>query len=370
MEAKAAFRFLKMNKITRIPFTGSLPGSFFQIPGSLYGELPFKLEEKPEAILQLLAFEAAKNEIILYTDHREVRLLGIFPHNEHLAYFAFWETAAHSPNNRQAFEMFEADARERGRSYLSGPLHFNTFHRYRLRLGPVPSWLAFDREPVNPSYYPALLEDLAYQPTLRFESRLIRSADIPTVYQDKQLLLESLQQLPYEVIPLNPASWEQYEEEIFKLVLAIFGQNPGFKAISKEGFRLLYNVRYAEKLCPYTSVLFKEKSSGKLVAMSFCHPNYQPLGHAPDYAYCFERDFPKLDRKIMLAKSVGVHPDFRQAGLMNYLGAYGMRCFRELYHEALFCLMRSDNFSLHFTDELPYEAAHYALYGKSLRLEA
>jgi hypothetical protein len=32
----------------------------------------------------------------------------------------------------------------------------------------------------------------------------------------------------------------------------------------------------------------------------------------------------------------------------------------------IFCLMRSDNFSLHFTNDYPYEAVQYALYHKVL----
>lgn len=368
MAAVAVLKFLYMHNSARISFTGSLPESFFRIPEKLYAGLSFDLKEEPTAILELLRHELLKNEIILYTDHQEVRLMGIFPHHADTAYFAFWETTEDSQNNRLAFKLFEADARQRGRHSISGPFHFNTFHRYRLRLGPVPSWQAFDREPVNPTYYPRLLEAVGYQPTLRFESRLIRTTEVPAVYQDKQAFLESLQQLPYEFIPLNPTSWEQYEDKIFELVLAIFSQNPGFKTVSKKEFNLLYNSSFAKKLCPYTSVLFKEKSSGKLVAMSFCHPNYQSLGHGPGYAYSFEKDYPRLEKKILLAKSVGVHPDYRKAGLMNYLGAYGMLHFRRLYSEVLFCLMRSDNFSLHFTDDLAYEAAQYALYGKEVEM--
>jgi hypothetical protein len=51
---------------------------------------------------------------------------------------------------------------------------------------------------------------------------------------------------------------------------------------------------------------------------------------------------------------------------MNYMGAYGMMSFRELYDQVIFCLMRSDNFSRHFTDGLPAEVAQYALFGKHL----
>ena len=101
------------------------------------------------------------------------------------------------------------------------------------------------------------------------------------------------------------------------------------------------------------------------MALSFCHPNYAPLvlGSTPPN---FARDYPRLTERTLLAKTVGVHPDFRKQQLMNYLGAYGMMSFRELYDQVIFCLMRSDNFSRHFTDDLPFEAAQYALFSQDL----
>ena len=360
-----------MTSIQRIPFTGSLPESFFAIPDGVYAGLSFKTEEDAASLLQLLQQESRQHERVLYTDHENIRLMGLFPHRQtptgdSTAYFGFWETTPALEINKQAFALLEADAALRGYTHLVGPQHFNTFHRYRLRLGPTPSWQAFDREPVNPAYYPQLLESLGYGQKLRFESRLIQSRDIPKVYQDKKLFLDTLEQLPFAFIPLNPDSWQEREEEVYELVHAIFSQNPGYRAISYADFRMLYNLNWARKLCPHSSVLFQEKSSGKLAAMSFCYPNYRYLNEPLSYTPVFERDFPRLPKKTLLAKSVGVHPDYRQQGLMSYLAAYAMLSFQELYEEVLFCLMRSDNFSLHFTNDLPYEQANYALYGKEL----
>ena len=95
-------------------------------------------------------------------------------------------------------------------------------------------------------------------------------------------------------------------------------------------------------------------------------PNYAPLRLAAGTAPNFARDYPRLPRRTLLAKTVGVHPDFRQQQLMSYLGAYGMASFREFYDEIIFCLMRSDNFSRHFTDGLSAEVAQYALFEREL----
>ena len=166
--------------------------------------------------------------------------------------------------------------------------------------------------------------------------------------------------MPFDFVPLNAETWARYEPELFRLVDQIFGANPGYRSISFEQFRLLYNAKYAAGLCPQTSVLFRDRATGQLAALSLCHPNYAPLGlTAPPV---FDHDFPRLSTKTLLAKTVGVHPDFRGRGLMNFLGAYGMVHFRERYEQVIFCLMRADNASLHFTNALPFERARYAVF--------
>jgi hypothetical protein len=303
--------------------------------------------------------------MVVFTDHSSLRVVGIYPHGSTEAYFGFWETTDYLALNQEAFDLLGNEARQRGYTKLTGPLNFSTYHAYRLRLGDPPSWDMFDREPVNPPYYPALLTHLGFAPTITFESRLIRPDAVPLAYTNKANLLAALQQLPFEFIPLNADTWRAYEAEIFELVGHIFSGNPAYRSVPLAQFRQLYNDEYAAKLCPHTSVLFREKTSGRLVAQSFCHPNYTSLNLGstkPNFA----RDYPRLQDRTLLAKTVGVHPDFRNQQLMNYLGAYGMMNFREFYDQIIFCLMRSDNFSRHFTDDLPAEVAHYALFGKGL----
>lgn len=355
-----------MAPIAQVPFEGELPASFFAIADAVYEGSAYRPYESEEAVLNLFRAEAARNDTVVYTDHAHLRVVGIYPHEGPEAYFGFWETTNDLALNQEAFELLSREARRRGYARLVGPLNFSTFYPYRLRLGEAPSWGMFDREPVNSTYYPELLTQLGFTPTLTFESRLIRPDAVPLAYINKASLLAALHQLPFEFIPLNADTWREHETALFELVDRIFSGNPAYRSIPPAQFRQLYNAEYAAKLCPHTSVLFRDKASAQLVALSFCHPNYTPLyfgSASPNYA----RDYPRLTERILLAKTVGVHPDFRNQQLMNYLGAYGMMSFRDFYDQVIFCLMRSDNFSRHFTDDLPFEVSHYALFGQDLQ---
>lgn len=355
-----------MSRIERIVYDGRLPESFFAIPSNIYAELGFAPHESKTFTEKLWAKEAETKELLIYTDHKGIRLAAMFPAETSDCYFGFWETINDYRLNATAFGLLQADALARGRTAVIGPINFNTFHPYRLRTGGTPSWTQFDREPVNPDYYPALLQGLGFNVTATYESRLIPQTAIPAVYSHKQLLLDELGKLPYDLIPLNPATWAEHEAGLYGLIDAIFSQNPFYQPISRSAFGLLYNRNFAEKLCPHSSVLFRDRQSGRLAAISLCHPNYTSLSMEEGMSPNFERDFGKLEKKVLLAKSVGVHPDYRRQGLMNFLGAYGMLSFREHYEEVIFCTMRSDNFSLQFTDGLEYEKAGYALYRREL----
>lgn len=348
--------------IERIVVKGRLPDSFFELPTTIYRDLPFAPEENREKVQRLLTEERANYDTVLYTDHRTVRLLGIFPKHADTAYFAYWE-AGNPETNQLAFKQFEDDVAQRKINRIRGPLTFNTFHRYRLRQQ-TPSWTMFDREPVNPEYYLDWLTVLGYTPVLTFESRMMRSSDMPRLYESKEHYLATLTDLPFRYLPLTPENWTARAYEIYELVDAIFSQNPGYQRISYAQFCHLYDEVFARQLCPHSSVLLEDHVSKKLIGMSFCLPNYRWLN--PKRPPTFAQDYLWLPHKTLLIKSVGIHPDFRQRGLMTYLGAYCMQTFQEYYEDAIFCLMREDNPSRSFTADLPYECCSYALFEKTI----
>ena len=343
--------------IDRIPYHPAHPDPFFD---------HLVADESPDLTRQLLYLEATRNEFVGYTNRQSLQLLGIFPCNSQEAYFGYWETPNDPVLTAQAFALLEADARLRGRTGLVGPLNVNTFHRYRLRLEPAPSWGNFDREPTNPAYYPALLAQAGFRVNALFESRLLRKADVPAVYLNKQPLLDSLASLPFTFLPLNSDTWPQHEADLFDLVHRVFGANPAYRPISPAQFQLLYNRQFAEKLCPFSSSLARDNASGRLVGLCFCLPDYGGLTLPPGVSPTFARDFDRLDRKVLLVKTVGVDPAFRKQGLMSALGGYAMLSFQSRYDDVIFCLMRQDNFSTHFSNGFPVEVATYALYEKPL----
>lgn len=341
-----------------------LPESYYALAEAVYSTSSFQNKSQASEVNTLLRL-AGQGKELLFFELEGACLLGIFKPQEQHAAFAFWECHNDFEACEQLFAAFEAAAAARSCTQIEGPLHFNTFHRYRLRLGEAaPSWLQFDREPVNPTYYPDFLARLGYQTNHLFESRLLKTSIMPAIYSSKQALVESVNQLPFAFIPLNRSSWEAHETAIYELVGAIFGQNPGFQTVSMAEFKLLYNADYAEGLCPHTSLLLADKSTGQLVAISLCHPNYAPLHlQVPPK---FATHYPLLQHRTLLAKTQGVHPDYRQKGLMNYLGAYGMLSFRTYYDDIIFCLMRDDNPSRRFTDAFAHEKCMYASYEKRL----
>lgn len=356
-----------MSRVERIVYQGSIPDSFFEIPERIYGKSAIKPMEEPEAIRSLFEMEAAHHDIIIYTDHENFRLTGIFPKTEATAYFGFWESVDDQKLTAEAFGLLKNDALKKGSLSLTGPINFNTFQPNRLRVGDVPSWGMFDKEPVNPGYYPELLSAIGFREKLTYETRLIFRKNLPALFAAKDSFVKTIGQIPFDFITLNPENWALYAHDIFELMHLIFKANPFYKAISYEQFQLIYSDQFSEKLCPNSSLLVRDQESGQLVAISLCQPNYHalyPLIKEPH----FIRDFEKLPHKTLMAKTFGVHPDFRRQGLLNYMGAYGMTSLIEgIYEDVLVCLMRSDNYSAHFSNHVPYESAKYALYEKILK---
>ena len=346
----------------RLPYSGQLPAGFAALA---YAPQP----TGEPAAATLCAALAGEFDVVFYTDYATLRVAGLFPKaaGSDTAYFGFWETANDLALNQHAFGLLAAEARARGLGQVRGPLHFSTYFRYRLRRGAAPSWQQFDREPVNPPYYPTLLAATGFEPALQFESRRLQAATVPTVYRQQAATLSQLADLPFDFIPLNAATWVALEDEIFGLIQQVFGQNPAYRAVSRAQFGLLYHAQYAAGLCPHSSVLFRDRVSGQLAAISLCQPNYFPLHLPAGTAPVWAAHYPRLPQpRTLLAKTVGVHPAYRGRGLQALLAAYAMRSFLQYYDEVIFCLMRADNRSLRFTDGLPYEAAHYALYERAV----
>ncbi len=349
----------------RIYFDNDLPESFINISDSIYATSDLKYTENNTSITNQLKLFKEDQELIIYTDDVNMRMVGIFPKNSDFAYFGYWESTDNAECNKQAFDLLKEDSKKMGYKEIIGPINFNTYLSYRVRIGKYPSWNQFDKEPVNPTYYLNLLINNGFNISTEYESRMITKETIKDVYFSKDSILRDLKKIPFDFIPITPRFWSEFREEIYHLIHETFGDNPFYRKITFEQFNFIFTDNFVARLCPHSSVTFRDQKTGKLAAISLCHPNYMELDVSIENIN-FEQHYPLLKRKTLLAKSVGVHPQFRSNGLMNFLGAYGMISFQEYYEEVLFCLMREGNFSLRFSDYFPHDKSVYALFSYKL----
>lgn len=329
------------------------------------GELPdffsWPEQERIQALFDLKSRECA----ILILGQGEVQLVAMFSEGNPQVNFGFWSGGDDRADHTAVFATLEEECRSKGKTELQGPMQFNTFHEYRLRVGPTPSWDSFPREPANAEHYPEILEELGFQVRYRYQSHHLAPPEVELVFERQEEIMNSLDNIPYLMIPVDAVFWKQNLLRLFELLTAIFSGNPAFRPVSYEEFLWDYGEPYGEMLCPNSSVVFEHKESGEWAAISLCMPNYHALGEYR-FFYSFERDYPRLKKRIFLAKTVGVHPDHRRQHLLRYLAAYGMLKFPQYYDEAIFCLMREDNYSNSFTARLKKEIASYALFFKPI----
>ena len=314
---------------------------------------------------KLLEVRGGSEEEVLLVYEENLRLMARFPRNGDVAEFGFWEGPHDLELHKEAFGIVEAEARKRGYRALTGPINFNTFHRYRLRIQDPVSWACFTGEPDNPAYYPALLREMGFRVVRKYQSHYVSPEEVREVYRRQEPFLRRVKELPFELQPIDADFWEDKLPELFALLTEIFSGNPNFRHIRREEFQIDYGPAYGAMLCPHTSVLFIDKASREWAAISLCMPNYEELNR-PQENYSFERDYPHLPRKTFLAKTIGAKEKYRGQRLIRYLAAYGMLRFPEYYEDAIFCLMREDNPSNSFTARHRKEVADYALFSKEL----
>ena len=352
----------QMIKKTTFKRGQTLDQPWVKLQKTIYKDLGFKPDEQEKVTEWLFDYYSRSHKIIIYEVVNRLSLVGIFPYESKTGYFAYWETVDNQSINRDVFRELEKDARDAGIAQIKGPLHFNTYHRYRLRLGKTPSWSSFDMEPVNPTYYPSILEKVGYEISDTFESHYLEH---DTIYNMYQSIKKYKKQHPdhLKILPLTQEVWNTYYKQFYDLTTEIFSQNSNYQMVLRQEFELLYNEVYASGLCPYSSSVIIDSRTSQLASLSLCRPNFAGL---KETFQDFEEGYQNLTKPILLAKTVGTHPKYRGNNLMNAMGIYGTEGFINRYDGVIFCLMKSNNPSQNFTKHLKHEKARYGLFMKNL----
>lgn len=227
-------------------------------------------------------------------------------------------------SEEEVAKLFEASTgwlRETGAADIVGPMDGDTWHKYRLNVGP---WEdpPFLMEPWNPPYYPALWESNGFEVLERYLSKRVESGPVADFLEPKR---QAALAAGYELRRLDPERFDDELRTIHRISIRIFARNFLYTEISEREFFALYAG--ARSLLDPDLVWFARTPEGEDVGFLFAYPD----GFRG-----------KADAVNM--KTVGVLPEHRRAGLGAALMGQGHRIARDKgYRFANHCLFREGN---------------------------
>jgi GNAT superfamily N-acetyltransferase len=204
-----------------------------------------------------------------------------------------------------------------GAGRVIGPMDGDTWHRYRLNVGPWddPPFLL---EPVNPPYYQRLWEGNGFRVLSRYFSKRVPAAAV----------VEHLEARSREALAagyrLRPIDLDRFEDELavlYRLSRESFRNAFLYTDVPEEEFLALY--RSARPLLDPDLVLLAQAPDGRDVGFLFAYPD---RGGVVDF------------------KTMGVLPGHRRAGVAAALFHRGHRAAVEKgFAQANHCLIREGN---------------------------
>ncbi|MDO8329063.1 MAG: hypothetical protein Q7T36_01165 [Fluviicoccus sp.] len=354
-----------------------LPEAFLTLPAQIYANDPFWLGEDPQSVRQQFSgLNPWFNDGLAWIGviPGKARLAGfVVPgqliDGEQATFFGFWETINDMDVNLKLFNELKAWAGEHGATRLYGPINFTTFGANRLRLDAFENG-AFPGEPWNPDYYPALMEQLGMDIRYRYISTFAKVDEIIVPIKRDYVRVKPQLAQAIRFKSMTAEYWLSHLDELYGFVGQVFGANFAYTPISLETFRQVCGADFAARFCPQTSVL-AESLDGRIAGFFLVYPDYGPLMRQSLPNPVSSKDirfYPwagQLPRpRMALAKTGGVHPDFRSFGLFTAMGCELTLRAEGVYDEIAGALVREDNASLNFAARHGQARHHhYALYG-------
>ena len=293
---------------------------------------------------------------------------------EAAAWFGFFESIDDSRAASLLLGEAAAWAKSQGAEVLYGPIDFNTFGKYRLRVTAEPSAIPFPGEPYNPSYYPSLIERAGFHVAREYVTQIGRIKSQPLDAQ--RSMVRVVADRGYTLEPLDAAAWLATLPELHRKADEIFADSFGYTPVSFAQFSAGYGAPVAKRLCARTSLLARGPD-GDLAGFFLVYPNYGPLaiqGSRLGRVPASELSYDEHDGILAAAgctqavgKTVGVSPKHRGRGLMEALGASVVDRGIGRYDTWVGAMIRADNPSRRFGAKHMDVERTYALYRKPLR---
>jgi ribosomal protein S18 acetylase RimI-like enzyme len=228
--------------------------------------------------------------------------------------------------------------REQGVGRIVGPLDGDTWHRYRVNVGPY-TRARFPLEPWNPSYYRHLWEQAGFRVLESYSSKWIE--DVGSLLPGLEKGLERSIERGIRIRTLHTARLPEELALIHELSSAIFHEAFLYTPIARDEFLALYAGM--ERMLDPELVLFAENDAGAAVGFVFAYA--EALQRAVHY------------------KTIGVHPDWRRSAAAAALShAVYSAALRKGLPYGNHALMRDDNRSQALDQGLGEVFRRYLLY--------
>lgn len=233
--------------------------------------------------------------------------------------------------------------RAQGVRTVVGPMDRDTWHHYRLNLGPH-AQPPFFLEPTNPGYYPRLFAAAGFAPVARYRS--VRVDDLKRSCARLARGAARARAAGYTLRPLADGDLARGLRLVHRIAREAFAANYLYSDLGVDEFVRLY------------------EGIGRLLAAD--EPVW--IAHAPDGApagFLFAFAEPRRPDTLNL-KTVGVVPGHTGRGVASLLAHHVYReALHRGVHAALLCLLREGNPSVALAGGAGRVFREYAVYGRT-----
>ncbi len=351
------------------------PDDFLSIPARVYAGNPYAMATADEVVLAALQRPEfnAHQSVWVATDQGKpqarvvARLSPTMRGSDGrpVGMLGFFEALPHTDAVRALFDDALGWLQHAGAGTVLGPMDGDTWHKYRLNVGPHDS-PPFLMEPFNPDSYPALWEANGFTVAERYYSKVVD--DAAAAARDTSRVAARAQKR-YRLRPLQRDRLADELAVIHTLSCRIFEQNRFYTPISLPDFRALYAGVDAllEEGCNW----FAQDEAGQDVGFVFAFPDrFRAI-----QAMRGKRDLWAKLRYLRHARSatavniktLGVLPEHQRTGVaMALMHAVYAHAAARGYRHVNLCLIREGNASGRMDGGIGRPLRHYALYARTL----
>lgn len=278
-----------------------------------------------------------------------VRFSKEFRHyeNRNVGLISFFETV----NRYEAVEILFKKAiewlKENDVHSIIGPMDGDTWHKYRLNVGPLVR-PPFMMEPYNPSYYATFWERFGFKVLAKYFSKYV--AEVETVLPKMKKYFDRTIRNGFTYHKFRLDDFESGLKILYNLSIQIFEDNHFYTPVSFNDFKLLY--RDSKSIINENLIWFCRDKEDKYCGFVFSFPDYfralKSMNGKNSLMSKLRFLLNKGKTDTLNIKSLGVTTHHRGSGLgaaLMYKSYF--EGFKLGFKKANMCLMHEDNASAH-----------------------